>query len=309
MNKESKQRLQRNLAAATDEALTALATRGLVRRATKDFASATELRFEETEEAAIVFGDGWTVTMPPEGPAAATDDTPATGVTRQILVATMFLRQSWQSSTEVSETSDLPEEAEDSVDKVSEDAELANREVIGRLENASWVELSRWAGKTPLLEACATFKPKQDVTIEHLPQLTIRFADDQTQVFLMTDRPAKSLRGLLGQFKSTAKKTRHPQTVLLAVLAIKQAAGKSVELDGSLQAGLDDAVREDRVRVAHAARKLTSAFARSGIAHPSKRLIERLQGAAVSAEAARFPRLAKLLNSLAEDAALCQSGL
>ena len=47
---------------------------------------------EETDAAMLVRGPGWVVTMPPEGPARATDDTKATGVTRQILTATLYLR-------------------------------------------------------------------------------------------------------------------------------------------------------------------------------------------------------------------------
>lgn len=74
--------------------LVALSNKGLVRRATKDL-EAGGLRWEEADSVMLVYGPGWKVTMPPTGPADAQDDTPATGITRQILTATLFLRDHW----------------------------------------------------------------------------------------------------------------------------------------------------------------------------------------------------------------------
>ena len=95
MDHESQIRLRRNLDAATDEALTALANKGLMRRATRDLGSAPNLSIEFTDNALIVTGDGWIVTMPPGGPSAATDDSSASGVTRYVLAAAIYLRDHW----------------------------------------------------------------------------------------------------------------------------------------------------------------------------------------------------------------------
>jgi len=85
----------RHLLSSFDEAgLVALANKGLVRRAMKDLPAET-LSIVETDSCLIVQGAGWQVTMPVAGPVAATDDTRASGITRQILMATMFLRDTW----------------------------------------------------------------------------------------------------------------------------------------------------------------------------------------------------------------------
>src|SRR5437870_7799185 len=94
MRPEDRDRLRAVLLALDEVGLVALANKGLVRRAAKDLPTVA-MQIEETEKALIVRGPDFTVMMPPEGPAKATDDTKATGVTRQILMAAMFLRDTW----------------------------------------------------------------------------------------------------------------------------------------------------------------------------------------------------------------------
>ncbi len=70
----------------------ASANKGLVRRAQKGPGSRRPWCARgDRRGRAWVRGPGWVVTMPPEGPVRATDDTKATGVTRQILTATIYL--------------------------------------------------------------------------------------------------------------------------------------------------------------------------------------------------------------------------
>lgn len=296
MDAESHTRLRRNLDAATDDALVALANRGLVRRAAKDLEQADAITVEETEDGVLVHGDGWTVTMPPDGPASATDDTPATGVTRQVIAATMFLRDRWQV-----EAVGAGEEDDQVGDAPSDEA---IKDAAQRLVDAPDNELFKWSGKTPLLEASATLESAGEPGISHSPQLTVEFSDPGVRVVLMTDRPAPTLRRLLDQFKTTASKSDHARWVMLAVLALKRAAGKDTTVENDPGAELTDAIRDDRLRIARRARKLLEAIAASGIAHPSSRIVERLRTAGVAAEAARFPRLARLLSSIADDAQL-----
>jgi hypothetical protein len=94
MNAEDRAKLHAILASFDEAGLIALANKGLVRRAQKDL-EAGGLQHEETAEAILVRGPGWVVSMPPDGPAHATDDTKATGASRQILTATMYLRDQW----------------------------------------------------------------------------------------------------------------------------------------------------------------------------------------------------------------------
>src|SRR5262245_342563 len=82
MKPADRERLRVILNSLDEVGLVALANKGLVRRAAKDFASIT-MQVEETEVALIVRGPDFTVAMPPDGPAKAKDDTKASGVTRQ----------------------------------------------------------------------------------------------------------------------------------------------------------------------------------------------------------------------------------
>ena len=84
MNTDDRDRLRRILATFDEAGLVALSNKGLVRRAQKDL-EAGGLKHEETDAAVVVRGPGWVVTMPPDGPAHAADDTKASGVTRQSL--------------------------------------------------------------------------------------------------------------------------------------------------------------------------------------------------------------------------------
>jgi hypothetical protein len=296
MDAESLARLKRNLEAATDDALVALANRGLVRRAAKDVEKADAITVEQTEDCVLVHGDGWKVTMPPDGPASATDDTPATGVTRQIIAATMFLRDRW--SVEAAGAT----EERDQVEGDPSDEAIQN--AVQRLLDAPANELFKWSGKTPLIEASTTLESAGEPVISYSPQLTVEFSDPGVRVVLMTDRPAPTLRRLLAQFKTTANKSEHARWVMLAVLALKRAAGQDTTIEYDPGAELTDAIRDDRLRIARRARKLLGAIAASGIAHPSSRIVERLRTAGVAAEAARFPRMARLLSSIADDAQL-----
>ncbi len=80
--------------ALDDDALAALANRGLLRRAQKDLESAPPERRAETDDA-ITFAfpaEGCVVTLPSTGPAQATCDCPAAGCCRHILTAALALR-------------------------------------------------------------------------------------------------------------------------------------------------------------------------------------------------------------------------
>lgn len=310
VNEAAQRRLRKNLDAASDEMLVALANRGLVRRAAKD-RSQLEPRLEMTEDAILVHGDTWTVTMPEAGPAHATDDSPATGVTRHILAATMFLRDEWQ--PECDEAADSPavatiHDASNSNAGPScnvENFSHAHPEAWQTMVDASLEQLAKWRGKTPVIEALVQEQraPVNDkTTIVEQPQLLVTF-DDGVQVVLMTDEPATSRKKLLDQFRSTASPSEHARWVLRAIFRIQMKAGRNLPAQFN-PVDISAAVAHDRHRVAKKAQRLMEAVATVGVAHPSTRWRERFRTASVTAEAAKFPRLARLLSALAEDIGL-----
>jgi SWIM zinc finger len=101
-------------AALDDEALAALSSKGLVRRARKDLErDAPEVREQGPDTLALVFAaDDCTVTMPATGPAQATCTCPADGCCRHILAAALFLR------TRAGETADTAPRAASAADEI-----------------------------------------------------------------------------------------------------------------------------------------------------------------------------------------------
>ena len=290
MDAESLARLRRNLQATDDEALIALSNRGLLRRAKKDLSQSAALNAELGKDSVVVAGDGWTVTMPPEGPVAASDDTSATGITRQILTAALFLRDHWPFG--IPDTSQTSE---------SSDNSNIIQPVLDRLVNAPNRDLFKWAGKTPVLEAANDIHNVGSYEIDLAQQLSVAFADANIKVVLLTDNPANSLRRLLDQFKTTCKPDQHARWVMQAVFALKQRAGKDIAVSNDVGPELTAAIVNDRIRVAAKTLKLLDLFSAIGVAHPSDRIVQRFQSCGLSAEAARFPRLARLLHSIADD--------
>lgn len=316
MDNAARERLRLNLSMADDEALVALANRGLLRRAQKDLEQDTQLTIEESDDALLVRGPGWCVTMPPEGPATARDDSGATGVTRFILAATIYLREHWSIPTDSSAiTREVKSEENDESGQhsalrvhdtahdsaIGTDAPSSIDAAVDLLVGASIDELVKWSGKGVFLQATARLNSLTGVVIQQSPMLTIDFVGDSTRVLLMSDRPERTMKRLLDQFKTTAAKSELAFWVVLAVLVLKRRAGEDLSNIHVLESDITQAIRDDRLRLAQRCQKLLSSATVSGLAHPSSRLIERFETLAVGAEAARFPRLARLLNSIASD--------
>ncbi|MEL7334925.1 MAG: hypothetical protein AAFN70_01850 [Planctomycetota bacterium] len=308
MDDAQRKRLIQNLVNADDQALTALANRGLLRRALKDLGEAS-LTVQESDDALLVKGEGWVVTMPPGGPSDASDDTPATGITRQILTATLFLRDHWTAemvATDQATSDDSEEQPAESDSTVSHVTKS-----IDQLCAATFEDLAKWAGRTPLKTAMVRYKDcdLDDVQVEiesvlrvHLPE-SVGIGERPTVVQLLTDRPAKTLRRQLDQWITTAAKEHAAVSVLLSVLVLRRQRGlPEIQLPEST--GVDTAtLAEDRQRVVDRAMALLRALATAGMSHPSRRWMQRFQSVAISADAARFPRLAKMIRGIAQEIA------
>ncbi|HYH67068.1 MAG TPA: hypothetical protein VD866_20400 [Urbifossiella sp.] len=281
MTPADRDRLTRLLASFDEAGLVALANVGLVRRARKDL-DAGGVTHEETDHAVIVRGLGWAVTMPPDGPTKATDTTAATGVTRQVLAATMYLRDTWAATTEAS-TGPPPGEA------------LAEALLAVSLD-----DLVKWAGKTAVKDALAALTPPPAVEVEVGAALAIRLVSHDVEARLLPGgtRPAQLLDAVL----TTAPKAQHTRWVLVAVLAFQASRGKVIERrEAASTADAPAGSPVSRAQVLTAARELFAAMVGGGIAHVSERTSQRLFTLSVSATALLLPRLARLVRAVADE--------
>jgi hypothetical protein len=289
MNAESRARLQRILASFDEAALVALANKGLVRRAQKDL-QAGGLIHEETEAAVVVRGPGWVVTMPPEGPAHATDDTRASGITRHILTATLYLRDHWAGS------GPTPQAQPAAMESPPEGSALADALLALSLD-----DLQKWAGKRVLREVMALVKAGIEIEVDIHAGVSIRLIRHEIEARLLAGSKKKSASALLDAVLTTAPRAHHKRCVVAAVLALQHSRGRTSELAAPTVPAEESGAARTRQQVLAAAQSLLEGMVSTGLAHPSARMIERLFTLSVSAIAVHLPRLARLLRSLADD--------
>jgi hypothetical protein len=298
MNADDRARLQRILASFDEAGLIALANKGLLRRAQKDL-EAGGVTHEETADAILVRGPDWVVAMPPSGPAHASDSTKASGVTRQILAATIYLRDRWAGVTAAPAA---PAAETPSPEKPEPAAE------VGALEEAllslSLDDLQKWAGKTMLREVLPLVKAGLAIEVETHAGLTIRLVRQEIEARLLPGPGRLTARALLEDVLTTAPRSQHRRWVLAAVLAFQQSRGRALvlEIDRTAPAEAAGAPRS-RAQVLAATQELLHGMAATGLAHPSARMQERLFTLSVSALAVHLPRLARLLRALSDEAA------
>jgi hypothetical protein len=311
MNAEDRTRLQRILASFDEAGLVALANKGLVRRAQKDL-EAGGLTNEETDSAVLVRGPGWVVTMPPEGPAHATDDTKASGVTRQILTATIYLRDQWAigaveaAAPERAEAA-APQRPDDRRSPPTEAPEPTAGESSTLLESLlslSLDDLQKWAGKTVLRDVLALAKGGLEAEVEVHTGVTIRLVRHEVEARLLPGPARRSARAVLDAILTTAPRAHHKRWVVAAVLAFQQSRGRTFETAAPAVPPEEAGAARTRQQVLAAARDLLEGMVSTGLAHPSARMTERLFTLSVSALAVHLPRLARLLRSLADDVSL-----
>jgi hypothetical protein len=292
MNADDRARLRRILASFGEAGLVALANKGLVRRAQKDL-EAGGLEHEETDAAVLVRGPGWVVTMPPDGPAHATDTTKATGVTRQILAATIYLRDRWAGAA-----------AETPAPATAPEAPPAD---VAALEEALLAldldDLQNWAGKTTLREALTLVGGGVAIEVERHAGLTLRLVQHEVEARLLPAGGKRSARALLDGVLTTAPRSQHKRWVAVVVLAFRQSCGRPLGPAAVTAPAEQAGAPRSRQQVLASARELLEGMVATGLAHPSARMQERLFTLSVSAVAVHLPRLARLLRSLADEVA------
>ena len=289
MNPTDRDKLRLLLRSFDEPGLVALANKGLVRRAMKDL-EASALQVEETDAGLRVVGPGWIVDMPATGPAHAKDDTKASGITRQILMATLFLRDSWAVAAPTSDATSEPPPPP-SLDALQ-----------AAIENLSAEQLQKWAGKTAWREAVLLTQTPSRVEVEVGASLTIRLVENEIEVRLFPG--PTTANALLDQALASGPKATRPRAVVAAVLALQRERGKAAPTMEPSQ--LREAAGAPRTRSAIliAARDALEAMIGVGLAHPSERMQERLLTLSMSALGVQLPRLSRFLRTLADDLAL-----
>lgn len=299
MRTEDRDKLRRILASFDEAGLVALANVGLVRRARKDL-EAGGVSHEETDAALIVRGTDWAVTMPPDGPTKATDTTKATGVTRQILAATIYLRKTWVGVAPAAPAApDGDAEKPAAVPSGPPPGEALADAVLALTTD----DLRKWAGKTAMRDALALMNPPPPVEVETHAGLVIRLVKHGVEARLFAGSGTKPAELLCG-VKTTAPKAHHERWVAIAVLAFQASRGKAIERTEAVAAVGPTGSPVTRKQVLEGARELFAAMVTTGLAHLSDRTAQRLFTLSVSATAVVLPRLARLVRSIADDVQL-----
>ncbi|MFN8554499.1 MAG: hypothetical protein U0103_23770 [Candidatus Obscuribacterales bacterium] len=325
------------LSAVDENFLVALANKGLVRRAQKDLEGQT-LKFEETNNAIKVVGPDWTVMMPVEGPAKATDDTIASGITRQILAATIYLRDHWSpkvlstpedmerippacapektttplvsesTSPDASMESTRPECTPAEATAVAYEVPTTPSKTTSETEVATLREtllsltvddLSKWAGKKLVSDLLVLLNDSMELEVESKLGLLLRLPQHSIEIQIMPSRE-RGLK-LLESMLSTAPKQMHKKWAATAILLLQKREGK--DLKPGVVERTDIESPRTQLEVLQESRKLLVSMMDIGVAHPSTRLIERLFTLSISASAVHLPRLSTLLKTISDQVA------
>lgn len=273
---ESPRLIQRAQAAARlldDEALAALANKGLVRRAKKDVEAAPP-QLTETPDGLSFQVEDCTVTMA-DIPAQARCTCPATGGCRHILAAILFLRES--PATEASATKAPTTSPAYEILKLSDD------------------EIQKAAGTALVRRAKLALAMGLPVEFEDSKIFRIRFPSWN---LACTWQPGGGLAGMICSCHAAMCEHR-----VAGVLAFQAAAGQrtinatSFVLDES--AGAPRSREQVRASVGVVLREMIAL----GLSRLSESTEKRLRTLAVSAHGVDLPRLERLLRTLADEAA------
>ncbi|TWT87189.1 hypothetical protein Mal64_27270 [Pseudobythopirellula maris] len=296
MNDADRERLRRLLASFDDDALTALANKGLVRRAHKDLDSGG-VSHEEEEAAVSVHGDGWSVRMPPGGPAEATDDSRANGVTRHVLAATIHLRRHWLGQEEPA-----PGTAGTDVHQAPHDETAVAKRLRERLLAIPPERIERWAGRHALREAAAIVAAG-GWTVAEAGSLKVRFEEQDVDTVLIEAPVRGGASALLGSILTTAPQTLKRKWAAAMVAAVWSDAGKQWAAGDTTPKRRRADAADARAVLASATRAIETLL-EIGLAHPSGASVERLFTLSVSARANQLPRLARLMRAAADQLSL-----
>lgn len=278
-----------------DDALAALANKGLVRRAQKDLEGARpqivsvedgKVRLQLTDAAVDVL----------ELVAKSTCTCPATGVCRHILGSLIYLRDDPELAAAdalVQKTLELG--GDDEPTAVAESAQPPSpAEVFANLGDE---ELQKWAGKALFRKALKALAASSNVEVETAPALVVRFP---TRNITCRWIPTGGLLGMVCSCQAEAV-CEHVVTAILAYQASigkRQVVAEVVTLEES--SGAPRTRAEVLASVGTVLREMVSL----GLARVSDATVQRLITLAVSAHGVDLPRLERMLKSLADELGL-----
>ncbi len=267
------------LAAFDDDALAALANKGLVRRARKDLETSQPANLDaDGERLQMEVGDGVVRLALP--PAQSTCNCPAGGICRHILSALIFVRES------------APAEATDA--PPSEPTQATGDDILAITDE----ELTKWAGKPLAAKASKALALGLTAEFELASALIIRFPSRNVQCRWM---PGAGLAGMVCSCHATGA-CEHKVAAVLAF----QASRGARDLAGSESLMREESTDAPRTReeiLASVGHVLTSLVA-TGSSRLSRATAERLRTLAVSAHGVDLPRLERSLNTLADEVEL-----
>jgi len=264
-----------------DEALAALASTGLLRRAAKDV-EAGKVGWDAAGGAAagVVAADGQRVQLAPQGPGAARCDCPAPGVCKHILAAALWLR----TAPAAVSGEGIPATAVANEAKVLDEVLALDADAL--FKEAGVAAVRKAAGMQDTL-AGAEVAVQGAVLAVRLPALDLvcRYV------------AGAGYAGMVSEAEPRLRKTLH----LLALAAVRHAHGKPFCWPGQGEAAQApaDGLSEDETRFLAQARALVLELCAGGWSHVSDIAAPQLRALATSARVESFPRLAGLLRGLA----------
>lgn len=263
-----------------DDALAALASAGLVRRAAKDV-EAGKVAWESPPDArqGALRADGQLVVVGAEGPARARCDCPAPDMCKHILAAAIWLRANAPAG----------------------DGGAADADILGELLALEPAVLLKAAGVVATRKAAALFAEAGAATVTTqagaliiaLPELdfTCRYIS------------GGGFAGMVSEAAAASRAALH----LVAIAAVRRQQGQDFILPGGVVAEPppeDDALSDAERQFLDRVRQLLLEMCDGGWAHVSDVMPAQLRSLAMSARVESFPRLAGMLRALAGTAEL-----
>jgi len=264
-----------------DEALAALASAGLVRRAVKDV-EAGKVAWESAPDSkqALLRADGQLVSLSPGGPAKANCDCPAPGVCKHILAAAIWLRT-------------MPSAASDSAAPI---------DVLAEVMALDPGAMFKAAGAAATRKAAALFA---DTTISSITS---------TPNALLIELPSLDItcryiaHAGFGGMVSDAPEASRAVIHLLAITSVWRLQGCAFDWPGAaapaLAAAAPEGLSEAESQFLDRLRQLLLEAFSNGWSHVSEIVPAQMRGLAMSARVESFPRLAAMLRTLAGTAEL-----
>ncbi|WP_165224173.1 SWIM zinc finger family protein [Aquisphaera insulae] len=269
------------LAAFDDEALAALANRGLVRRARKDLESVTPRLLgpgEKPDRLRVEVGDGVAELALP--PVQSRCSCPASGICRHILTALIFVKES-EAGTEATPA---PESMTVS----------ASAEVLALDDDA----LIKWAGRPLFNKVRKLLAQGLPVELEPGDVLTARLPTRNVSCRWMT---AGGLDGMICSCHA-AGACEHRVAAVLAFQIERGSRPAEVHAELALAASTD--APRSREEVLASVGDALAQMIVTGLSRLSRGTAERLRTLAISAQGVDLPRLQRLLQALSSEVEL-----